>query len=263
MKFGIFIALQLFSWSMLAQSLNKVQTISGSFDFVRMDNFGKLYLVKGNEVKMYGPDGNFLSQNSDKYLGDITDIDATNGLELLVFFEDQVQILFLDNQLGLKGRDIPLEELGFQQVSHACNSYGNGVWLFDKVKFQLTRLDKKNSFTANSGNLSQLLGFSVDPIYMRESNNWLYLLDRKKGILVFDIYGAYYKTIPVTGIDYFQVSGNNLIHYKKPYVLSFNLKELETDTLWQTTSDIKQVILGKNRMNFLQKGSLDIMLYER
>lgn len=246
-----------------AQSLTKIASIPGKYDFVRVDNFGKIYLVKGNEIKMFTPDGKFLLQNSDKFFGDITDVDATNGLELLTFFEDQVQVTFLDNQLGVKGRDVPLEQLGFEQVSHACTSYGNGVWLFDKVKFQLIRLDKNNNFSARSGQLNQVLGFSVEPIYMRESNNWLYLLDKNKGVLVFDIYGAYYKTIPISGFTYFQVAGDHLIHYKAPYLLSFNFRDLYSDTLYQMNGKVDQVILGKNRLNSLSETGLDILLYNR
>lgn len=244
-----------------SQEIKKISEVPGVFDFARVDNFGKVYLIKDNELKMYSPDGKLMSQNSDKFLGSITDVDATNGLELLVFFEDQVQVLFLDNQLGVKGRDIPLDALGLEQVSNACNSYGNGVWLFDKVKFELLRLDKNNKFTASSGNLNQLLGYPTDPVYMRESNNWLYLLDRNNGVLVFDIYGAYYKTIPVKGFDSFQVSGQNFIHYKKPYLMSFDMKELMTDTILKTEGEIKQVTLGKNRINYLNNNGLSIYEY--
>ncbi|UTW64485.1 hypothetical protein KFE98_10195 [bacterium SCSIO 12741] len=236
-----------------------LKTLEEKADFVRVDNFGKIYLIRNNEVFLYSPDGKLLSRNSNNFLGNITDLDATNGLEVLVFFEDQLQVLFLDNQLALRGRDIPLDELGFVQVSQVCTSHGNGIWLFDKTRFELIRLDKSNQHIARSGDLNQLLGFIPEPIYMREINNWLYVVDPDRGVLVFDIFGAYYKTIPICCPAEIQVKDGNLIYYSTPYLINFNLTTLDSDTVMHFEEENQQILLTKNRINILNNSQLNIL----
>ncbi|MGB0404465.1 MAG: hypothetical protein ACPGEG_10235 [Salibacteraceae bacterium] len=242
-------------------SLKLLKEIEGEFDYLRSDNFGKLYLVKNDEAFLYDKSGIFLSQNSIKQYGNITDLDVTNGLEISAFFEDQIQVLFLDNQLSLKGREIPLDEMDFPQISNVCSSHGNGIWLYDQVKMELTRLDKNNKHIGTSGNLQQLLGYSPNPIYMREVNNWLYLNDPKRGILVFDMFGTYYKTIPILNIDEFQVKEKKVIYFSNPYLIKFDMTELEYDTSMKIEGNPKQVLVNKNQLNILYNNKLSIFGY--
>jgi hypothetical protein len=109
-------------------TLTLLKEIQVESDFMRVDNFGKIYLVKGDEVFMYSKNGDFLSQNSNKLLGEINDLDVTSGLEMSAFFKDQLQVVFLDNQLALRGNQISLDLLDFEQISEVCTSHGNGIW---------------------------------------------------------------------------------------------------------------------------------------
>jgi hypothetical protein len=204
---------------------------SGTFDMSRVDNLGKIYLVRKHEIWQYDLEGRQLNRNSDKLLGRIYDLDATNGLELLVYFQDQSQVVFYDNQLAAKGRAISLEQLGFEQVSEVCTSYGNGLWLFDRVKFELIRLDKQNNFTVRTGSLFPVLGFIPNVVHMREADNRLYMSDPDRGILVFDIFGTYYNTLPIKGINFFQVYKKGIYFAREKFLLRFDLTELKTDTL--------------------------------
>jgi len=231
-------------------------------DFLRVDNFGKIYLVKRDEVFMYNKDGSFLSQNSNKLLGEINDLDVTSGLEMSAFFKDQIQVVFLDNQLALRGNQIPLDLLEFEQVSEVCTSHGNGLWLFDQVKMELFRIDKNNRHVASSGNLMQLLGFAPEPNYMREINNWLYVNDPEIGILVFDIYGTYYKTIPIKNTIEFQIKNKQCIYFSDPYLVKFDMTELEYDTVMKIVDHPKQVLVSKNQLNVLYDNKLTLYDYQ-
>lgn len=204
---------------------------TGKFDMVRADNLGKIYLIKGQEIFQYDTDGSLLNRNSNKLLGPIYEMDATNALELLVFFQEQSQIVFYDNQLASKGRIISLEQLGFEQVTEVCASFGNGLWLFDRVKFELVRLDKQNNFSVRTGSLYPVLGVVPFPEHMREAGNRLFVADPRHGIFVFDIYGTYYNTIPIKNVKYFQVYGNGLYYAQADYLMRYDFSELLSDTV--------------------------------
>ncbi|MBD79403.1 MAG: hypothetical protein CL840_10810 [Crocinitomicaceae bacterium] len=242
-------------------SLNLLKEIEFKASFMRVDNFGKIYLVAGEEVKMFGKNGTYLSQNSNKLLGTINDLDVTSGLEISAFFKDQIQVVFLDNQLALRGQQISLDLLEFEQVSEVCTSHGNGLWLYDQVKMELIRIDKNNNHVASSGNLMQLLGYSPEPNYMREINNWLYVNDPEVGILVFDIFGSYYKTIPIKNVVEFQIKNKQVIYFSNPYLIKFDMTELEYDTVMKIDENPKQVLVSKNQLNVLYNNKLSIFNY--
>lgn len=246
-----------------AQELKPKAKVTTNAELLRVDNFGKLYLVSQNEISLLDPTGKFIVRNSNKLYGEISDLDASNGLELLLFFKDLSQIIFLDNQLAEKGKELALEEIGFDQVTLACTSHGLGVWLFDQTRFELTRVDQNGKFTTKSGNLMQVLGFAPQPNFMRENNNWVYLNDPKRGILVFDNFGAYYKTIPIFGVDYFQIKENRIFHSKDQYYISFDTKELKSDTLFKFEEKNNGVFITKNQINILNNKELNLFEHKR
>jgi hypothetical protein len=217
----------------------------GKFEMARADNLGKIYLIWDQEIKQYDTDGKLINRNSDKWLGRIYDLDATNALELLVYYQDQAQVVFYDNQLAAKGRTISLEQLGFEQVSEVCSSYGNGLWLYDRVKFELVRLDKQNNFTVRTGNLYPVLGFVPRPVHMREAGNRLYVSDPAHGILVFDIYGTYYNTLPIKDIGFFQVYMNGLFYLKDTHLLRYDFIEMQTDTVMHYSGVPRQMLYNE------------------
>ena len=98
---------------------------------------------------------------------------------------------------------------------------------------------------------------------MREINNWVYLNDPKRGILVFDNFGAYYKTIPITGVDYFQIKEDRVFHTKEQYYISFDAKELKFDTLFKFEEQNKGVFITKNQLNILNNKELNLFEYKR
>ena len=245
------------------QELKLIAKVPTDAALLRVDNFGKLYLVSQNEISLLDPAGKFIVRNSNKLYGNISDLDASNGLELLLFFKDLSQVIFLDNQLAEKGKKLSLEEIGFDQVTLACTSQGMGVWLFDQTRFELTRVDQNGKFTSKSGNLMQVLGFAPQPNFMREYNNWVYLNDPKRGILVFDNFGAYYKTILIKNVDYFQIKEHHIFHTKDQYYISFDTKELKFDTLFKFEKENKSVVITKNQLNILNDKELKLFEYKR
>ena len=57
-----------------------------------------------------------------------------------------------------------------------------------------------------------MTGLTLDPNFMLERDNSLYLNDPETGILIFDKYGTYSKTIPVKGLTSFQVFDRKIIY---------------------------------------------------
>src|SRR5437867_3559374 len=84
-------------------TLKTLFTIKSKADFFTTDNFGNTYLVKGEEIKKYSASGDLLKIYSNKTMGKITSIDASNSLRLLVFYKDFSSIIILDDLLSQNG----------------------------------------------------------------------------------------------------------------------------------------------------------------
>lgn len=190
-----------------------------------VDALGNSYVIRGDEIKKYNPLGIFLKTFSNKRYGKIEDVDISNPLKILVYYRDFQQVLFLDNQLSPAAEVISLEKAGYEQASLVCSSVNNSFWLYDKQNNELLRFDSELKALVKTGNLKRILDLDIQPNYMRESGNYLYLNCPKEGILVFDIYGTFYKTIPIKNLTEFNIINGNVFYYE-----NFALKEYQAQT---------------------------------
>jgi hypothetical protein len=142
-------------------------------------------------------------------------------MKIVVFFKDFSKVVVLDNTLTEQGGVLDLNEISLEETSLVCTSYNNGIWYYNPVKFQLTRIENTINITNTSANISTLLNKNIQPNFLVEFNNRVYLNDSTQGVLVFDIYGTYLKTLPIFGLTTFQV--------KEKYLLYVNqLGQIET-----------------------------------
>ncbi len=195
---------------------------------VVIDNFANIYIIYYDEIKKYSPAGIFLKAFSNKQNGKIEDMDVTNPLKILVYYRDFQQVMFLDDQLTPTSNIISLENVGYEQTSLICTSVNNSFWLYDKQNNQLLRFDSDLKELVKTGNLKRILDINIKPNYMREHGNYLYLNCPDEGILVFDIYGTFYKTIPVKKLNEFNIVNGNIFYFEKPALKEYRAQTFNT-----------------------------------
>lgn len=219
----LFIATSGFSQS----DFKLIATIDVEADYFTTDNQSNVYVVKGNELQKYNKAGKLLYKYSNKNFGNIDFVDASNMMRLLVFYKNFLQIVFLDNTLSLNGEPLSLDKIGFQQTQLVCSSYNNGMWLYDQQNLELVRLDQTLEKNVQTGNLSLLLNMSLQPNYLWEYDNKVYLNNPSTGILIFDIYGTYYKTIPIKNVAHFQPITDWIYFISDKKIKAYNTKTTE------------------------------------
>lgn len=230
---NILVLFILITTTCFAQSkFNLVATIPSKPDFYTTDKQGNVYIVKANELSKYNKSGKLLYTYSNKTFGNIDFVDASNMLRLVLFYKNFSQLVFLDNTLTLSGEPVSLDKMGFQQTQLLCSSYNNGLWLYNQQNLELLRLDQAFQKTQQTGNLSILLNIPLQPVSLLEYDNKVYLNNPSTGILVFDIYGTYYKTIPLKNIRFFQPVGDQVYYLSNNEVIAYNIKTTE-ETLFE------------------------------
>lgn len=246
------------TFSLQNSKFKLIKSIPTSSSSLVTDNLGNAYLLNGNILEKYDAEGNLLKNYSNKNLGTITSVDVNNPLKILLFYKSFQQILVLDNMLAPSGNSVSLDALGYNQSSLSCSSHDNGFWIFSQQNSELLRFDHNLQKTQQTGNVSQLSGMAINPDFLTEQNNKVFLNDSSKGILVFDIYGTYNKTIPLTGLHQFQISNDLIVYFKSGKTKSYNLKTLEEVEIALPDENISGARTEKEKLYLLKQKSLDI-----
>lgn len=202
-------------------------SIEAEADFFTTDNQSNIYIVRKDVLVKYSKTGKLLYKYSNKNFGNISFVDASNMLKILVYYKDFAQVVFLDNTLSLNGEPISFDKIGMQQVGLVCSSFNNGMWVYDQQNFSLIQLNTNYEAIQRTEQLSNLLNIELVPDRLREYDNRIYLNNPATGILIFDIYGTYHKTVPVRNAREFQVIGDWVYFMNDHTVKAYNIKTTE------------------------------------
>jgi hypothetical protein len=233
-------------------------------DHISTDYLGHIYTILDDQLSKYDTKGDLIATYSNKYLGKISMIDASNPLRVLVFYQDFGQLVFLDDMLSLIGDPIVLEELGMDQSTLACISVNDGIWLYEPQDFKLIRMDRNLKVTGEVYQVNQLVGTIVEPVFLLEKDNLVYLNNPGTGILVFDIFGAYIKTIPLEISNEFQVIRNTILYYNNQgfhtYDLSlFNLARYDIPGSLNHITSVR-IEMGKDLLVVQKETRIELMI---
>lgn len=210
---------------------------------IQTDNLHNLYLIADGTITKYDSNGKKCCTYT-REPGATIRLDVSNPLRPLAFYPLQGQLVVLDNTLSEVSKAINLQQKFNQRmITLAAQSVQNAFWFYDSMNFELLRTTEQLDIIAKTGNLPQLLRQNFDPVFMREFNNRLYVSNPATGIVVFDLYGTYVKTIPLPGIQRFQIFEGLLVYSRGPELIYHNLlthAETSLDTGISDVSDICQ-----------------------
>ncbi len=209
----------------------KIYTGPAPSDHFYTDHFDNLYFIDGHKIiKVETRTENVLEYGSVS-AGPISSADVSNPLQILLFYRDFNQVLFLDNKLARLRSEISLSELGVEQAVLVCSSGRGGFWVFSDRENRIIYFDQKLRNTHQSIIISSIMGSGTRPVYMTEAQNKLFLYIPRKGILLFDRFASYLKTIPYKGGERFQVLGEKIIYFRKGQLLSQDIESGEISSL--------------------------------
>lgn len=243
------LALLLLSTTIHAQ-WTPIDTIAKPVDFIRVDNLLNLYRGHQSELAKYDNKGRLLFLYSDKNLGKIGSVDVSYPLRPLVVYPDLNYLVILDNTLSNTRGRINLSDYDIGLATLACSSVQNHFWIYDAMRFSLLRTNENFKTIHSTGNLSQILGIELNPTGITEYSNKLYLNNPETGILVFDIYGTYIKTIPLKGISDFQVFDNEIVYFSNGNLERYNILNFQSEEV-QLPMKCNAAYLQKKRLYLL------------
>ncbi len=211
----------LWSSAMVAQPLN---FITKPHDRMYADIFQNLYIQRAQTLVKCDTTGKELKQYANFMLGNITSVDVSNPLKILVFYAETNYLLTLTNDLISQSNPISLDEAGFVAVKAGCSAEKYGFWIYDGQKKQLLLLDHKLRplYFGTIVSIENITNMLAD-------NNTVYIGSVNKGIYEFDQTGKFRQFHPFEQLKYFMVyqsklfvaNGNQILCEQKE-VLSLN-----------------------------------------
>ncbi len=199
------------STAMSQQKFIEVGRIPCQASMITADHMGHLYTIEGSTLNCRDSSGIVLYSYSDLNNGTLSYADVTDPLKIILFSSDFSTLSFLDQKLTIKGSPMHLQSMGVSNGTLACNSYESGFWIYDASLIQLLRFNKQAIQEQNTENISSLTGVEIHPCFLAELDNVVYLCDTAAGILMFDRYGGYLKTLPIKRVRSIQGAGEHLI----------------------------------------------------
>lgn len=205
--------------------------VKGAFELFTTDELGHVYTLEGDLLSLYDPQGERIARNSLNTFGPISRLDAFSSLKPLIFSKQQGTLALLDNTLSVQGSPIDLPRNGFAQVTDVCMSVRNSFWFFDERELALLRVDGQLRPLANSGRLDQLLGFTPHPTFLVEHDSWLYVCDPERGVLVFDLFATFSRTLDIVGAHSIEVRNGAIFYVKDGAMLRYDLRTMDTEPI--------------------------------
>ena len=230
-------------------------------NLLTVDNFSNFYSASDNGVIKFSPDGKFICRYEEFKYGKVGMVDATNPMKLLVFYPDFMTVAILDRFLS------PLNtynffQMGYQNVSAVASSTDGRIWFYDNIEFKLKKIDETGKIFRESQQLNVILEETPNPNFMVEKDNMLYMNDPNIGILVFDVFGSYSKTIPLKGLKKFQVLQEQIVFFDGIQLNSYSSSTLELKSLaLPDTIGVSLAVLEKDRLGVMKTDKVDFYKY--
>lgn len=202
---------------------------------IQVDNLGNVYIIQNDRILKFDAKGEQKFSFSYKNSGEISSVDVTDPLRILVFYKNFGQLFCLDNTLSITNGPVSLFNKDVINPILVCNSSEKGFWIYDLQGFTLLKFDVNLQLVMRISDLPTLLESNFDPVYMINTNSFLYITDPKQGVFIFDQYGSLYKKLHFKNVNFFDVYDNALFYEDSGFVkrtslldyseMKMNLKE--------------------------------------
>lgn len=197
-----------------------------------VDYIGNYYVQNNNELWMFNRNDTLFRKFSIISLAEVTNIDASNALKIQLYYRELGKILYIDNNISDLSTAISLNDIDLAQSTLVCSSYDNGFWTYLPGTMSLYRYDQYMKRVVDIESINRFLNLStMEPAFMKEYSNTLYLFFPDYGLLVFDIFGAYVQTLPIQELQYPDIQSGELIHFRNDSLFFRSLPEISRSSV--------------------------------
>jgi hypothetical protein len=226
---------------------------------LHVDELGNAYLVRNdNTLLKLSSAGDSLANFAGISNGDISYVDVTNPLRILVLYRDYGKLQILDRMLALKN-ELNLRKVNLLNTNVVAASAEGFLWVYDQFNASLSKLDMELNAVVPGYDLRPQLGERPAPLSMIERERKVYLVDSNLGVLVFDQFGSYLNTLEIKGLQKVQLIGNQLVYRKGTVLFAYDLLRFtEKQITLPAAEGLLEAALGGEQLYLLYPDALRI-----
>lgn len=219
-----------------------------------IDRPGDLYVVQEDDsLTKFDIHGNVIMKHAEK----ASVYDPRDGSRSFLYLKSSQQFGFFTPEFGILH---PIKEHYAIDPVLACASGDNQAWILDRSDWSLKRVDPNQSRVIADALIDQKQ-FAGAPefIFMREYQNFLFLIEKNKGIIVFNSLGLQIKKIVESGITSVNFLGEELYYKKGDKLIFYDLFDASTREMpvdagckFVLLSDIRKYIIYEDRIEIFE-----------
>ena len=194
-----------------------------------VDRPGDLFLLLATgEVVKYDKDGKKIGSHG--FQTPPTLLDPLDGVQAFYFDEATGMFGNISSDLSSVCKH-PVDPAFAVRPWLVCPSL-HELWILDSADFSIKKTKMKSAAISIESVLIHLPSKHIeDFIYMREYQNYLFLLDKKAGVHVYNSLGKFVKTVGEGGMTYFNFFGEEVYFMKNRQLLLTDLYTNDKRTL--------------------------------
>jgi hypothetical protein len=208
-------------------SFTFIKIIKGSYSNFNVDNLDNIYMVTaGNQLKKINGNGDSVGVFNDvKRYGNVSSIDVSNPLKVLLYYKNFATVVALDRFLNIRNT-INLRKKNIFFVQSIATSYDNNLWLFDEQDFKLKKISDAGKLLQETTDFRMLFDSVPSPTQLTDKDNFIYLYDPQKGCYIFDYYGSFKNRLPFLHWDNIAVTAKSMYGFSNNQLHSYQLNSL-------------------------------------
>ncbi len=250
----------LFSDSTVNAQLKPIARIDTVAKSVYADNLDNIYLLSDrDELLKYDAKGKLKWRYSNNRFGKLHSVDVSDPLRVVLFYADFQQVVVLNNNLN-ELTSYSFAKNGNLLVSVVASGNNNSLWIFDRSANALIKLSSNFTEDIRSANLFQLFDEVVDPKRLVASDQYVFLQRKNDGVLQFDRFGGYIRTLPVDSLSDFNITSNEIAYFKGNDLIRYHPTTFERSRQKLPVSlPIKQVAVGNKLIAVLTEKAVFLL----
>lgn len=176
----------------------------------RIDDLGYVYTIEEQSIVKYDQSGELLFIYSRMDLGLPSQLDTSDPLRPLVFYEETGSLVILDNTLT-EQRVLRLWDSNLGLPSRVASGVNQEIWIYDELNKELVRLDERLDKQVSTGYLPALTGKDPVIIGMAERHEQVIVADAAYGLWIFDRFGTLVHRIPIDGLQSLRTHADHMV----------------------------------------------------
>ncbi|MFZ5971926.1 MAG: hypothetical protein ACOYXA_10070 [Bacteroidota bacterium] len=242
-----------------AQNFLHKLDLPGPVHSAGLDRPGDLYVViQGGEIQKVSKDGQLLGKR--QYTATPTLFDPRDGVRSFAYFRNSNTFEFLSADLTDADSHRVLPEFAISPWL-VCPTK-NEVWIFDAADYSMKKTGAsfgliEREFALKGISPADSLNFS----YLREYQNFLFLLSPQRGILAINSLGTVTRTLGKPGLRAFHFLGEEVYYHEGNQLHLTDLYTSETRTITLPYA-CDEALLSDERLFLIRGNRLEIFSYQ-